>query len=114
MTLNRRHFLSLLPAAAVHPRFLPTGEARLQPRPGAASFFPALRQQVSGRPLVYLDSAATTLRPQAVIDALTNFYATDNANPAPVHTLARRAAARLTAARQTVARFVNAPSPNLS
>jgi cysteine desulfurase/selenocysteine lyase len=112
MTLNRRHFLSLLPAAAVHPRFLPTGEARLQPRPGAASFFPALRQQVSGRPLVYLDSAATTLRPQAVIDALTNFYATDNANPAPVHTLARRAAARLTAARQTVARFINAPSPN--
>jgi cysteine desulfurase/selenocysteine lyase len=112
MTLNRRHFLSLLPAAAVHPRFLPTGEARLQPRPGAASFFPALRQQVSGRPLAYLDSAATTLRPQAVIDALTNFYATDNANPAPVHTLARRAAARLTAARQTVARFINAPSPN--
>ncbi len=110
MTLNRRHFLSLLPAAAVHPRLLPTGETRVQPRPGAASF-PALRQQVSGRPLAYLDSAATTLRPQAVIDALTNFYATDNANPAPVHTLARRAAARLAAARQTVARFINAPSP---
>ena len=67
---------------------------------------------MAGRPLAYLDSAATTLRPQAVIDALTEFYATDNANPAPVHTLARRAASRLTAARQTVARFINAPSPN--
>jgi cysteine desulfurase/selenocysteine lyase len=110
MTLDRRHFLSLLPVAAVHPRLLPPGGTRLQPRPIAASF-PALRQQVSGRPLAYLDSAATTLRPQAVIDALTNFYSTDNANPAPVHTLARRAAARLTAARQTVARFINAPSP---
>jgi cysteine desulfurase/selenocysteine lyase len=110
MTLNRRHFLSLLPVAAVHPRLLPPRGTRLQPRPVAASF-PALRQQVSGRPLAYLDSAATTLRPQAVIDALTNFYTTDNANPAPVHTLARRAAARLTAARQTVARFINAASP---
>jgi cysteine desulfurase/selenocysteine lyase len=79
-------------------------------QPVAASV-PALRQQVAGRQLAYLDSAATTLRPQAVIDALTNFYATDNANPAPVHTLARRAAARLAAARQTVARFINAPSP---
>ena len=67
---------------------------------------------MAGRPLAYLDSAATTLRPQAVIDALTDFYATDNANPAPVHTLARRAAARLSAARQTVARFINAPSPS--
>ena len=47
-----------------------------------------------------------------MIDALADFYATDNANPAPVHTLARRAASRLTAARQTVARFINAPSPN--
>jgi len=111
MTLNRRHFLSLLPAAAVPPRFLAPADTRVQPQPVAASF-PALRQQVGGRQLAYLDSAATTLRPQAVIDALTNFYATDNANPAPVHTLARRAAARLTAARQTVARFINAPSPN--
>jgi len=47
-----------------------------------------------------------------MIDALADFYATDNANPAPVHTLARRAASRLTAARRTVARFLNAPSPD--
>ena len=111
MTLNRRDFLSLLPAASVGPRFRSSGDARLLQQPTAASF-PALRQQVAGRQLAYLDSAATTLRPQAVIDALADFYATDNANPAPVHTLARRAASRLTAARQAVARFINAPDPN--
>lgn len=109
MNLNRRRFLSLLPLAAVHPGRMPLdgGEARLQSK---TIQFPALRQAIGGRPLAYLDSAATTLRPQAVIDALAEFYATDNANPAPVHTLARRAAARLAAARQTVARFINAPS----
>ena len=72
------------------------------------SVFPALRQSVHGRPLTYLDSAATTLRPQSVIDALVQFYSLDNANPSRVHTLASRAADRLAAARQTVARFVNA------
>jgi cysteine desulfurase / selenocysteine lyase len=111
MTVDRRHFMSLLPVAAVHPRVFASSGGRSQPQPDPASF-PALRQQVGGHPLTYLDSAATTLRPKAVIDALAAFYATDNANPAPVHTLARRAASRLTAARQTVARFINAPSPN--
>jgi cysteine desulfurase/selenocysteine lyase len=110
MTMNRRHFLSLLPIAAVPPRRSWSGTALLQQRTAAS--FPALGQHVAGRPLAYLDSAATTLRPQAVIDALADFYATDNANPAPVHTLARRAAARLSAARQAVARFINAPNPN--
>jgi cysteine desulfurase/selenocysteine lyase len=72
------------------------------------SAFPALRQSVHGRPLTYLDSAATTLRPQSVIDALVQYYSLDNANPSRVHTLASRAADHLAAARQTVARFVNA------
>jgi cysteine desulfurase / selenocysteine lyase len=111
MTLDRRHFVSLFAAAAVNHRAFVANDRRRQLPPIAASF-PALRQQISGRPLTYLDSAATTLRPQAVIDALVDFYSTDNANPAPVHTLARRAASRLAAARQTVARFINAPSPN--
>lgn len=111
MTVDRRHFMSLLPVAAVHPGAFGSADQSSLHQPRSSSF-PALRQQVAGQPLAYLDSAATTLRPQAVIDALTDFYATDNANPAPVHTLARRAAARLTAARQTVARFINAPSPN--
>jgi cysteine desulfurase/selenocysteine lyase len=79
-----------------------------QPRQAWPSTFPALRQRVNDQPLVFLDSAATTLRPQSVIDALVDYYSTDNANPSRVHTLASRAADRLAAARQTVARFVNA------
>jgi len=73
--------------------------------------FPALSQRVNGHRLNYLDSAATTLRPQCVIDALADFYATDNANPSPAHTLARRSAQRLAHARAAVARFVNANEP---
>ena len=76
------------------------------------STFPALEQRINEQPLVFLDSAATTLRPQSVIDALVEFYSTDNANPARVHTLASRAADRLANARQTVARFVNATGPS--
>ena len=101
--------MAMLPLAAA-PGALASGGGGAQLTPTAAAF-PALRQEVGGRQVAYLDSAATTLRPQTVIDALADFYATDNANPAPVHTLARRAAARLTTARQTVARFINAPSP---
>jgi len=97
--------------AAVLPGLTVDGSRSTQAASLRASF-PALRQQVEGRPLAYLDSAATTLRPQAVIDALVNFYSTDNANPSPVHTLASRAANRLAAARGTVAKFLNAPSAN--
>ena len=57
--------------------------------------FPALNQYVGGRPLIYLDSAATTQRPSAVLDAIDDFYRRDNANPGPAfHELARRANAR--------------------
>ena len=76
------------------------------------SVFPGLRQRVNDHPLIYLDSAATTLRPQPVIDALVRFYSTDSANPSPVHTVASRAAERLRSARETVARFINALSPS--
>ena len=75
------------------------------------STFPALSQQVNRHRLTYLDSAATTLRPQSVIDALVDYYSTDNSNPSPVHTLAKRAGERLVAARAAVARFLNAPDP---
>jgi cysteine desulfurase/selenocysteine lyase len=73
--------------------------------------FPALEQRVNGQKLVFLDSAATTLRPQSVIDALVDYYSTDNANPTRVHTLGSRAADRLADARATLARFVNAGGP---
>jgi cysteine desulfurase/selenocysteine lyase len=68
---------------------------------------------MNGRPLVYLDSAATTQRPRAVIAAITEFYERDNANPSrSLHALARRSAEKYDAARATVARFINAADPN--
>ena len=72
---------------------------------------PALEQRIAGQPLAYLDNAATTLRPSDVIEALTRFYETDNANPSSsLHTLARRAAGALRTAREKVADFVRAAS----
>ena len=74
--------------------------------------FPALDQQVNGHRLVYFDSAATTLRPHAVIDAIAGFYRTENANPGgALHTLARRSAERYEGARRTVAEFIGAADP---
>jgi cysteine desulfurase/selenocysteine lyase len=71
--------------------------------------FPALTQLVNGKPLAYLDSAATTLRPEPVIEAIAGYYRTVNANPSvTLHTLARRSAEGYAAARGAVARFINA------
>jgi cysteine desulfurase/selenocysteine lyase len=73
--------------------------------------FPALKQSVVGERLVYLDSAATTQRPRAVLEALLGFYEHDNANPSKTqHTLARWAFERYEAARKTLARFIHAAS----
>src|ERR671910_715010 len=105
---NRRQFLSTC-AAGGAVGFQNQGEPQLSATQAA---FPALGQRVNGQPLTYLDSAATTLRPRAVIDALVEFYSTDNANPSPVHHLASRAAGRLAEARGIVARFINAPDPS--
>jgi cysteine desulfurase/selenocysteine lyase len=67
---------------------------------------------VNGRPLAYLDSAATTQRPEPVVEALAGFYRRDNANPgAALHTLARRADTRLEQARHEVAAFLGAEDP---
>lgn len=74
--------------------------------------FPILNQQINGYPLVYLDNAATTQKPQAVIDALVSYYTTDNSNVhRGAHTLSDRATAKFESARKTVARFINAESP---
>jgi len=71
--------------------------------------FPILRQEVRGRPLVYLDSAATSQKPQAVIDAIVRFYQHDNANVhRGVHVLSERATEAYEGARETVRRFINA------
>ncbi len=72
--------------------------------------FPALDQQINGRPLVYLDNAATTHKPRAVIDAISRFYATDNSNVhRGVHTLSQRATDAFESARDKVAALLNAP-----
>lgn len=72
--------------------------------------FPALSQLVHGKPLVYLDSAATALKPQVVIDAVANVYARDCANiHRGVHTLSQRATESYEHARDLVQSFVNAP-----
>ncbi len=71
--------------------------------------FPALQQSVHDKPLAYLDNAATTQKPQAVIDAIAGFYRHDNANVhRGVHLLSERATAGYEAARETVRRFLNA------
>jgi cysteine desulfurase/selenocysteine lyase len=74
--------------------------------------FPALHQQVHGRPLVYLDNAATSQKPQAVIDALLTYYAQDNANVhRGVHLLSERATEAYEQARGRIQRHLNAASP---
>ncbi len=74
--------------------------------------FPVLAQQVHGRPLVYLDNAATTQKPRAVIDAVRAYYERDNANVhRGVHALSERATAAYEAARGKVAELLNAASP---
>lgn len=71
--------------------------------------FPILDQLVNDEPLVYLDNAATTQKPQAVLDALTAYYQHDNANVhRGVHTLAERATHAYEGAREKVRRFINA------
>lgn len=73
--------------------------------------FPALGQEIHGRPLAYLDNAASTHKPRAVIDALVRFYSEDYSNVhRGVHTLSQRATDAYEAARRSVARFVGAGS----
>lgn len=74
--------------------------------------FPILKRQVYGRPLVYFDNAATSQKPRQVIDALSRYYQTTNANiHRAVHILGEEATAAYEEARAKVARFINAPSP---
>lgn len=73
--------------------------------------FPILDQIVNDEPLVYLDNAATTQKPKAVLEAVNRYYQEDNANVhRGVHTLAERATTSYEAARETVRRFINASS----
>jgi cysteine desulfurase/selenocysteine lyase len=73
--------------------------------------FPALAQQAHGRPLVYLDNAATTQKPRQVIEALRRYYERDNANVhRGVHMMSERATEAYEGAREKIRAFVNAAS----
>lgn len=72
--------------------------------------FPILHTTVHGKPLVYLDNAATTQKPRAVIDRIVRYYETENANiHRGVYTLSQKATAAYEDSRHKVARFLNAP-----
>jgi cysteine desulfurase/selenocysteine lyase len=94
-------------------------ELALPPISGARQFdahafrrdFPNLPEYVNGKPLIWLDNAATTQKPQAVIDRLAHFYAQENSNVhRAAHALAARSTDAFEAAREKVRRFINAPT----
>ena len=74
--------------------------------------FPILQRKVHGKPLVYLDSAATSQKPKAVLEALTRYYSQSNANiHRGIHCLSEEATALYEGARGAVCRFIGAPKP---
>ena len=74
--------------------------------------FPILKRTVNGHPLIYFDNAATTQKPQMVIDALSNYYQSTNANiHRGLHTLAEEATAAYEGVRHQVGALINAPDP---
>ena len=123
---------SLAPAAATTPDFYfvhaaqtqaherRAGPPQLQPRSVPGGFdveavrrdFPILAERVNGKPLIWLDNAATTHKPRQVIERLVHFYEHENSNiHRAAHALAARATDAYEGARQTVARFLGAASP---
>src|SRR5436309_4213877 len=95
--------------AAEAPVRVPAGESPLGPY-AIRRDFPILSTLVHGKPLVYLDSASSSQKPQVVIDALDDFYREYNANVhRGIYEIGERATAAYEEARARVARFVNAP-----
>ena len=102
-------------AHEVRPELGPTIGVGVRPFDAASikRDFPILRQHVHGRPLIWLDNAATTQKPQAVIDRLSAFYENENSNiHRAAHALAARATDAYEAAREKSRRFINASSTN--
>jgi cysteine desulfurase/selenocysteine lyase len=106
--------MSTAPIAS--PRTEPPPAGARRPAPGydlarVRAEFPILATRVHGRPLAYLDNAASMQKPRAVLDAVIDCWSSSYSNVGrSVHTLARRAAEAREAARDTVARFLGAPS----
>ena len=81
--------------------------------PNIRDDFPILHQEINGKPLIYFDNAATSQKPTAVINALRNYYESDNANVhRGAHSLSGRATDAYEGARDKVAKFINARSRN--
>ncbi len=101
-----------LGARATNPAPAPSADGRLDPDVLRADF-PILSTRVHDRPLVYLDSAATSQKPLAVIEAMDSYYREYNANVhRGIYSIGERATAAYEAARASVARFINAPDPH--
>ncbi|HEX5387206.1 MAG TPA: cysteine desulfurase [Gemmatimonadales bacterium] len=98
--------------AAAPPRAAARGSAPALDVQRVRADFPILGTMVRGKPLVYLDNAATTQKPRAVIEALIHYYTAENANiHRGVHWLSEHATQAYDAVREHVARFINAASP---
>src|SRR5476649_1417939 len=94
------------------PRATSTSPAPMPSWKNVRAEIPTLHQLVNGKPLVYLDNAATTQKPQPVIDALSRFYECDNANVhRGLHALSMRATEAYEGARARVTQFINAATP---
>ncbi len=101
----------MVPSSLETRRVAPAERPRFDPERARADF-PILHQKVRGKPLAYLDNAATTQKPRAVIDAMTRYYEHDNANiHRGVHLLSERATKAHDDARLAVARFIGARDP---
>lgn len=88
---------------------IPTASTKTWDAEAVRAEFPILKQRVHGKPLVYLDNAATSQKPQAVLDALKHFYTTDCSNiHRGVHLLSERATEAYEEAREKVRVFLNA------
>jgi len=116
MNATRRELLQVMGCAPLLPSW-PSPEAFAKETRRADShrirdYFSQLSTTHNGHSLVYLDSAATTLRPSPVLDAIRKFYETQNANPGrEIHFLAATAADEFDSARARIARFINAADP---
>ena len=87
---------------------IPADVGRLLQLAGCRHHFPLLRQRVNGKPLVYFDNAATSQKPQVVIDAMMRYYEEENSNiHRGVHSLSERATQAYEAVREKVQRFLN-------
>ncbi len=96
-----------------NPTQVPHGEVSDFDIERVRSDFPILQQKIHGHPLVYLDNAATSQKPRAVIDAIVSYYERDNANiHRGVHYLSERATEEFENARKTVQNFLHAARPS--